>query len=296
MSLCVVGCRWLSLGIHQDASVANIFSSMCFLPVFLLAAVSPVFLLVAMPTTLLLSECRSITVSLSDFPVVRAYSCSDGRYLFRLKQLWNNFRALGMLTPFGKWTTHWFQSLEQAGVPPCELIKSSTIPGYVTAYAVSVHAFAALLFQMFQARSSKCAIRAEAVRVLTVLDRFGHQCEESIFAKDLLVADVPVPLVFARGQGLTNFPEVIALFDERGFSGDEWASHAAEPRRGVSLQSAFECPALLDACLFGLCLRVRLRKTIQPVLECARDILASLATEFFRVTYPRSNDVDAIPK
>ena len=214
--------------------------------------------LVAMPTCLLWSECQSVTVSLTDFPVTRAFIHSDGRYLFRVKALWQAYAAKGLTTTYCHWMKHWFQSLEEAGVPPSELIKPSTKHGFVNAYAMSVAALIGLMFRILQAKGRRPETVLETLRVLTALDGFCRQCVETTIAQDVLIADVPVPLIYLRGQGLANCEKVVGLLEDRDFASSAWAAHSGvsqahsgEARARISLRSAFSCPSLLDACFLA---------------------------------------------
>jgi len=256
-----------------------------------------------MPTCLLWSECQSVTVSLTDFPVTRAFIHSDGRYLFRVKALWQAYAAKGLTTTYCHWMKHWFQSLEEAGVPPSELIKPSTKHGFVNAYAMSVAALIGLMFRILQAKGRRPETVLETLRVLTALDGFCRQCVETTIAQDVLIADVPVPLIYLRGQGLANFEKVVGLLEDRDFASSAWAAHSGvsqahsgEARARISLRSAFSCPSLLDACLFGTCLLARQRRKLLPVFSAAEQIFATLVRQFFGVVYPQSHDVGALPR
>ena len=234
-----------------------------------------------MPTVLLWSECQTVNVALTDVPVTRAFAHSDGRYLLRAKALWKAYAAKGLTSTYSHWMKVWFQHLEDAGVPPSELIAPSTKTGYVNTYAMSIVAFIKLRFGILQSRQRRREVFLETVRVLNALDGFCRQSVESTATEDVLVADVPVPLVYLRGQGLANFEEVVSLLDDREFASNAWAdhqdasqAHGGEAQARIVLRSAFSRPSLLDACLFGACLLARRRRRLQPVVSAAEIIFA----------------------
>ena len=138
---------------------------------------------------------------------------------------------------------------------------------------------------------------------MNALDGFCRQSVESTATEDVLVADVPVPLVYLRGQGLANFEEVVSLLDDWEFASNAWAdhqdasqAHGGEAQARIVLRSAFSRPSLLGACLFGACLLARRRRRLQPVFSAAENILAALVHQFFGVVYPLSHDVGAVPR
>ena len=165
---------------------------------------------------------RSMTISIQDVPIKRAYAHADGSLYINVKAFYLLARSLGMATPLGRWIVTWYAKLEGLGVPPGQLVASSAVPGEMTVYCVTARALLSLLFEIAMARQTRPPIRAECLRVLQVLDSWGCHFDKPNVTAIVSAHGVEVPCIYARGQGLTNLFQILSLFDERGWVREEW--------------------------------------------------------------------------
>ena len=228
---------------------------------------------------------RSMTISIQDVPIKRAYAHADGSLYINVKAFYLLARSLGMATPLGRWIVTWYAKLEGLGVPPGQLVASSAVPGEMTVYCVTARALLSLLVEIAMARQTRPPIRAECLRVLQVLDSWGCHFDKPNVTAIVSAHGVEVPCIYARGQGLTNLFQILSLFDERGWVREEWDRARAPPGA---------C-GLLEAVLFFRALRHRRRQETRAVESAVLGLCSHIVWTFLAEVYPCEHDVAQLP-